>query len=197
MGTYVKLLEKFEKGIEKKGVTITVSGLSGTGKTTFAKKIAEKLNLEYVSAGKIFRDIAKERRMILKEFSKTREEEIDLMIDKKLLGLAQKGGYVLDGRMAGLVAGDYADERVFITAKEEIVSERISKRDGKTLNQAKKDTIERDKADTAKYVEVYGIEPKKSDCYSITIENNGTFKEFLEKINQFIEYINKNDNHNI
>ena len=70
--------------------------------------------MKYMSAGQIFRDIAKGRGMELKEFSKTREKEIDLMIDERLLELAQKGGYVLDGRMAGYVAGDYADERVFL-----------------------------------------------------------------------------------
>ncbi len=181
MGTYIKLLKKFEKNIEKKGLTITVSGLSGTGKTSFAKKLAELTGLKYMSAGKIFREIAKERNMPLEEFSKKREKGIDIMIDKKTLELAQKGGYVLDGRMTGAVAGDYADERVFIKARKELIAQRVAEREGKTPKQAIEDIKKRDKADTQKYLEIYGVEPEKMNIYTKIIENNGTYEGLMKK----------------
>ncbi|KXB04477.1 cytidylate kinase, partial [candidate division MSBL1 archaeon SCGC-AAA261O19] len=66
-------------------VTITVSGLHGVGKTTTAKKLAEKFDLRYVSAGTVFRQMAEEQGMTLEEFSKHVEEnpEIDEEIDQR------------------------------------------------------------------------------------------------------------------
>ena len=40
---------------------ITIGGLAGTGTTTAAKVLSEKLDVPFVSAGSIFRDMAKER----------------------------------------------------------------------------------------------------------------------------------------
>ena len=42
---------------------ITIGGLAGTGTTTAAKVLSEKLDVPFVSAGSIFRDMAKERGM--------------------------------------------------------------------------------------------------------------------------------------
>ena len=36
-------------------LAITISGLHGTGKSTYAKRIAEAFRLRYVSAGEFFR----------------------------------------------------------------------------------------------------------------------------------------------
>ncbi len=67
--TYLKFLEPYEeqlsKKIKKKGLTITVSGISGAGKTDGAKAIARAFKFRYVSAGKILRSIAKKRKMSL------------------------------------------------------------------------------------------------------------------------------------
>ncbi|MCG3260126.1 MAG: AAA family ATPase, partial [Candidatus Heimdallarchaeota archaeon] len=66
---------------------IAVSGPHGSGKSTAARKVAESLGYEYVSAGELFRDMAKEENMSLEEFSKHAElkEEIDKYIDDKTL----------------------------------------------------------------------------------------------------------------
>jgi cytidylate kinase len=48
---------------------ITIGGLPGTGTTTIARLISEKYGLNHVCAGFIFRDMAKENNMTLKEFS--------------------------------------------------------------------------------------------------------------------------------
>jgi cytidylate kinase len=185
MGTYVKLLERYEKPVKKEGLTITVSGLSGTGKTSFAKRVAESCGLKYMSAGEIFRGLAREKGMTIEEFCKIRGREVDLMVERKLLELAQKGGYVLDGRMAGVVAGDCGEERVLMRTKEELVARRVSEREKKTKEQALKDLRVRDEADTEKYLEVYGINPERAGIYTKIIENNGTYGELMEKANLF------------
>ncbi|PNX46571.1 MAG: cytidylate kinase, partial [Thermoplasmata archaeon M11B2D] len=51
-------------------VTITISGLPGTGKTTIARLLEKHLGLRYVYSGEIFRKLAKKHRMSLEEFGR-------------------------------------------------------------------------------------------------------------------------------
>jgi len=46
---------------------ITVSGSHGTGKSTYAARLAEALRIRHVSAGAVFRRIAKEKKISLEE----------------------------------------------------------------------------------------------------------------------------------
>ncbi|MFQ6076866.1 MAG: AAA family ATPase, partial [Candidatus Bathyarchaeia archaeon] len=43
------------------GLVVTVSGLHGTGKSTYARALSEAFDLRHVSAGGLFRQIALER----------------------------------------------------------------------------------------------------------------------------------------
>jgi cytidylate kinase len=43
------------------GLVVTIGGPHGTGKSTYAKMIARQFKLRYVSAGQLFRDLAKEK----------------------------------------------------------------------------------------------------------------------------------------
>ena len=85
--TYLKFLEAYErklsKRIKKKGLTITVSGVSGAGKTDAARALAKAFRLKYVSAGQILREVAKKRKIPLEEIVKIRKAEIDHDMDKR------------------------------------------------------------------------------------------------------------------
>ena len=50
-------------------VIITVSGRPGSGKSTVAKSLAAKLNLDHVSAGDFMREMAAERNITVLELS--------------------------------------------------------------------------------------------------------------------------------
>ena len=68
---------------------IAISGLHGTGKSTIAKKIAEKLGIRHYSTGDAFRELAEEMNMTLEEFTAYVEKnpeidkKLDLVINKK------------------------------------------------------------------------------------------------------------------
>ena len=72
---------------------IAISGLHGTGKSTIAKKIAEKLGLRHYSTGDAFRELAKEMNMTLKEFTSYVENNpiIDKKLDEKVKSIGKQG----------------------------------------------------------------------------------------------------------
>ena len=59
---------------------ITIGGLAGTGTTTTAEGLSEKLDIPYISAGFVFREMAAERGMTVLEFSEFAEGNDDIEI---------------------------------------------------------------------------------------------------------------------
>ena len=168
MGTYIKKLEEFEKGLKlkKEGITITVSGNSGGGKSNISRAIAKEFKLKHVSVGDIFRKVASERKMNVVKFAEVREKEIDFRADEETLKLAKKGRIVLNGRLTGWVAGDNADVRIFVTCDINEKAKRVSKRDVESIFGAKKDLEKRDAEDNRVYKELYGIDMNNLSIYN-------------------------------
>ncbi|MEF8826388.1 MAG: AAA family ATPase, partial [Halapricum sp.] len=111
---------------------ITVSGPAGSGKSTLAASLADALDYEHVSGGDIFRDLAEERGMTPLELNKQAEEDedIDRDLDRRLRDIAsERDEVVLESRLAGWMAGDYADLKIWLSAPLEIRAERISQRE--------------------------------------------------------------------
>lgn len=173
--TYIKFLEPYEKKlakkIKKRGLTITVSGLSGAGKTVASESIAKAFKLRHVEAGEIFRKVAKERGLELQEFSKIREKEVDYEIEKRTLKFAMEGNVVLNGRLTAWVAGDWADVKIFYDCPLKVRAERVAKRDKIPFEKAMRTLKERDKADREKYLKLYGIDSFDKSIYDIVIDN--------------------------
>ena len=94
---------------------ITVSGPGGSGKSTLAASLADRLEYDHVSGGDIFRDIAAERDLSPLELNKLAEDDdqIDRDLDRRLRSTARDNDdLVLESRLAGWMAGDYADLRL-------------------------------------------------------------------------------------
>ncbi|MCD6547318.1 MAG: cytidylate kinase family protein [Nanoarchaeota archaeon] len=184
MGTYISKLKDFEKGLnfKKKGITITVSGKTGVGKTVISKTLAKIFKLKHVSAGDIFRAEAKRRKLALEEFSKIREPEIDIELDKRTLELAKKGNVVLNGRLTGWVAGDNADIRMWVKAPMRLKAKRVAKRDKLTIKEAKEKIKKRDEYDAKVYKKLYGIDINDTSIYNLIITNGDIPLEKLKKL---------------
>jgi len=184
--TYIKFLEPFEKELSEKikkvGLTITVSGLSGSGKTIASRSIAKAFKLKHIEAGEIFRKVAKERGLKLHEFSRVREKEVDYEIDKRTLKLAMKGNVVLDGRLTGWVAGDWADVKIFYDCSLKTRAERVAKRDKIPFEEAFKTLKERDEADREKYLKLYGVDSFDKSIYDMIIDNEKLTLEEAKKL---------------
>jgi cytidylate kinase len=112
---------------------VTVSGPPGCGATTLTEGLADALNCGYVVGGDIFRDLAAERDLSLQQLIAKAEEDdtIDRALDRRLRRIAEQWGaankaFVLESRLAGWLAGNRADLRIWLDAPEEIRIERLS-----------------------------------------------------------------------
>lgn len=109
---------------------IVVAGDIGTGTTTLAKSLAEKLGFKYQSTGDFFRSYAKEHNIPLWNKAAV-PDEIDRAVDSqftKMLG--EESGLVVDSHYAGWFARDLKDVfKILLICNPKVAEERIITRD--------------------------------------------------------------------
>jgi cytidylate kinase len=151
---------------------ITVSGPAGSGKSTLAARLAERLGYDHVSGGDIFREIAAERDLTPLELNKRAEEDdgIDRALDERLRSTARdRDDLVLESRLAGWMAGDYADVRIWLTAPIEVRAARIAEREDKPAEQARSETEARSESEALRYRRYYGIDIDALGIYDLVL----------------------------
>jgi cytidylate kinase len=151
---------------------ITVSGPPGSGKSTTASNLAEALDLDHVSGGDIFRELADERDYTTLEFNKLAEEDeqIDLDLDRRLRSIAaERDDVVLESRLSGWLAGDHADFRIWLDAPLSVRAERIADREGKAVAETREETAARQGSEADRYEEYYGIDITDLTIYDLSV----------------------------
>lgn len=153
------------------GIVVTISGLHGVGKSNCAKLLANFFNLKHFSSGEIFRRLAKERGTTLEEFSLYVEKnpEIDLEIDKETVRAAKEGNVIIDARLSGWKAKDYADLKILLTAPLETRVKRLAERDKKTYKEALEETLKREKSEAERFKRIYNIDVNDHSIYDVII----------------------------
>jgi len=151
---------------------LTVSGPPGAGKSTTAAALAEAFDVEHVSGGDIFRQLADERGHTLAEFNELAEEDpqIDRDLDRRLQEVAgERDDVVLESRLAGWLAADEADVRIWLDAPIEVRARRIADREDKPVAQALDETKERAASERQRYLEYYDIDIEDLSIYDLTV----------------------------
>ena len=108
---------------------ITISGKAGSGKSTVAKLLSEKLKLRHYSIGDLMRAMASDKKMSLIELNKLAEKDksIDFELDDRLKKLGKaKDNFVVDGRLTAFFIPN-AEVRVFLDTDDKVRAERILK----------------------------------------------------------------------
>jgi cytidylate kinase len=171
----------------------TIGGLHGTGKSSVADLIAKEFDLRRVSAGVIFRELAKKRGLTLEEFSIVAEEEenIDRELDASLKTAAMKGNVLLDGQLAGWMAGDYADFKILLTASLDTRVKRIAERDDVSFKHARLETLNREASEKERYLEFYGVNISDQSIYDLILNTEkydleGVIKVLTTAIETFL-----------
>ena len=164
---------------------ITVGGLAGTGTTTTSELLSEKLDIPFISAGSVFRELAAEKGMSVLEFSEFAEgnDDIDKEIDKRqALKAKEADDLIVEGRLSAHFV-DNADLRLWLVTPFDIRSQRVAERENKSVEVAKKEIITREKSEALRYMEIHNIDISNMDIYDLII-NTGTFDP--EKVSEII-----------
>lgn len=155
---------------------VTLSGLPGSGTTTAARIVCRDLDLDHVTAGMIFRNLAVERNMTLEEFSKYAEEhpEVDWELDRRMVNRAKDGDVVLEGRLtAWMMDRENIDAlKVWLTAPEEIRAERVAQREGLKKDQALEANRTREESERKRYQDIYEIDLTDLSVYDLQIDTH-------------------------
>ncbi|MBI4458183.1 cytidylate kinase family protein [Candidatus Uhrbacteria bacterium] len=180
---------------------ITISGLSGCGKSTAAKALAVALKIKTVDIGAIFRALAKKHGMEVGEFGKHVEKnpDIDRELDQAMLRRAKRDkDLILQGRLAGWMTKKHGLEavRIWISATPQTRAGRIAKREGIPYRQALTHTVGRDKSDRRRYKSVYGLDLNDLSIYDVVIPtDNRTVAEVVDRILDKLPYGRRSKNH--
>ena len=151
---------------------ITVSGPAGSGKTTLAAALADCLGYEHVSGGDIFREIAAERDLTPLELNRLAEDDdgIDRDLDRRLRSVAkERDDLVLESRLAGWMAGEYADLRLWLDGPPDVRVTRIADREDKSVETAREETQARSESEALRYEEYYGIDIADLRIYDLVV----------------------------
>jgi cytidylate kinase len=152
----------------KKKIVVCISGMAGTGKSTLAKKLAEKYGLRYYSGGDALKELAAEEGYDSSvrgwwespeglRFLEKREQNhaFDKAVDNKLLEYAQQGRVLLDSwTMPWLLKTGF---KIWLIASEEKRAERIAERDKLPLKEALQVLKEKEARTKSIYKKLYGF----------------------------------------
>ena len=163
---------------------ITISGPPGSGKTTVARILSDRLKIKLISAGSVFRQLAKERGMSIEDFSRLAEidPEIDVLIDKMQKEMAEREkNLIVEGRLSAWMIKD-ADLKVLIFADAEIRYNRIARREGKDVQIVRQETKMREEIERRRYQKYYNINVDDWSIYDLIVNSNRLSAEKIAEI---------------
>ena len=153
---------------------ITVSGLPGSGTTSLARYLSEKHHFELISAGEVFRQMAKEHSMDLPQFGALAESDpsFDRMIDERQKEIAEsRDNIIVEGRLSGWMVPS-ADLKIWINAPLGCRIRRIQSRD-EVINEetAKHTTEDRERCEALRYRMYYQIDISDLGLYHMILNS--------------------------
>ncbi|MBW2971319.1 cytidylate kinase family protein [Candidatus Woesearchaeota archaeon] len=173
---------------------IIISGLPGSGKSSVAKEVAEKLGYKHYSTGDIQREIAKEKGLTISELGKLEatDKSFDLMIDRKTKEFVQgKDNIVMDSWLAGNFV--LKAVKVFLECNEdERVRRRLAqKREEESFQkreQALKDMQHRVEINRDRWKRYYNYDFLDMSNYDVVIDTSKIgIDKVVEKVLDFVE----------
>ena len=174
-------------------VTITISGNPGSGKSTVGRFLSNKLGLNYIYSGEIFRKTAKKYSMSLEEFGSycEKHKEIDKELDDYQLEILQKGNVIVEGRIAGWIAhrNNIPALKVILDTDIETRAGRIVNRESGDIEKRKQEMLNRERSEALRYKNYYNIDLKDITIYDLVIDS--TEKTPEEIIDIIIQKINR------
>lgn len=180
---------------------ITVSGRIGAGSTTLAKGIAHHLGWKHMEGGEIFWEAIRSKMDVDSKDTNLRPDEEDALFDAQLKKiLSENKEIVMETKLAGFNAqGISGVFKILVICEDregndqtQIRIDRLVNREGKHVEDAKKEVLEREKNDLEKWRHMYAnndenwvyFNPEYYDLVVNTFEHSkdDTLKIVLEKL---------------
>lgn len=179
---------------------ITISGTPGSGKSTLAKMLAEKIGMKRYYMGELFRRLAQQKGMSLRELLELGEKEswVDAEIDQYQKELGEKeDNFIIEGRTSFIMIPHSL--KLFITVDPKVGAQRIFNDLQKPNNNRNEDvnlrTLDdvlasnqkRMATDTKRYHLYYHTSVFDPSNYDFVLDTTGkTIPECFEELYQFV-----------
>lgn len=167
---------------------ILLSGLSGTGSTTAAKRIAADLELHYIYGGAIFRRRAQELGIPLEDLVKSLEEdpEKEREVDNRLLEAGCQDDVLIESRTIGwLFPRDVPALRIWLTCDLDERLRRVEDRENHPRSRV--NLLVRESSDNRRYRALYGIEPEDFSPFDLVLDTtNLSVDEVVRRVEVFV-----------
>jgi cytidylate kinase len=162
------LSNKGTKAKTKRSIVICIGGMAGSGKSTIARRLAEKYGLRYFSGGDALKALALKEGYKSREHGwweshegmkflekRSRDSRFDEAVDKELLRMGGKGNVVLDSwTMAWLLKSGF---KIWLEASPEKRAKRIAGRDKISLEEALSALASKERQTKDIYWKLYGF----------------------------------------
>ncbi len=189
---------------------ITLSGNPGSGKSTVAKILLNKLGFERVYAGGIIRQMSKERGISFEEFlyqlksDQDLEKQIDHRVKEEAEKYSQQGkDVIVEGRVQFHLIPESV--KIYVKVSSEEGARRILKdlEDEETAKQRNQEKVanlqeminkneEREAKDAERYMKLYGIDHRKEEQYDFIVDTTSiSAEESAQKVISYLESLKK------
>ncbi len=170
-------------------VRILLSGLSGTGSTTAARKVADDLELTYVYGGQIFRNMAREKGIPLEDLVESLEHnpEIEREIDQRLVEEGKNDNVLIESRTIGWIfPHEIPASRIWLRCDLEERLRRVQDREHNP--RSPENLLRREASDNRRYMALYGIQPEDFAPFDLVVDTTHLpVDEVVREIEDFVE----------
>jgi len=158
---------------------ITITGDPGSGKSTFARTVAEKTGYQLITTGNIFRKLAAEKGISLTALNELAEKqaEIDAVVDDYLKSLnGHPGNLVLDSRMGWYFIKNAL--KIRLTVDPEVAVARIFQDKAHlrekfaTIGEAMQEVERRRASEISRYKSLYGVDIGDTSNFDLVINTS-------------------------
>jgi predicted cytidylate kinase len=164
-------------------VIITIAGKPGSGKSCVAEELAKKLKYPLFSAGDLFRNIAKEKKVSVIELNQLAEKDswLDTEVDRRIIELGRKKNVIIGGHISAFLIKN-AKLKIYLTANPFVRAKRIAKRENISFLRAFFGTMEREILELHRWKRRYNFDYRDKKAYNLVIDTTHMTSEGVVKI---------------
>lgn len=169
---------------EDRHALITISGPPASGATTVASAVADALGYDYVNGGEMFRELANERGLTLNQLIAEAQsnDTLDRSLDARIRRIIDQHafettGLVIESRLAGWVAGEDADFKVWLDAP---IETRVARTDEREEDESEMRV--RQESEANRYEAYYDIDVENTKFYDLQVNTARWRPELVQEL---------------